>query len=428
MPISAAVDGRAEIAPDAPVIVIGGGQGGIGCAVALREEGHGGSITVVGNEGEGPYQRPPLTKDYLLGKVNGDHLSIHGETAFHRLSIDGLWGETVERLDLAGRSAVLATGLSLPYEHAVLATGARNRSLPTDDPTVMPFSLRTREDADRLRDALAGAPSVLVIGGGLIGLEIAAAARTRNCEVTVVEAAPELLHRHVSRGVAAHLERLHRQRGVELLVGVGVELLVTDGQRVIGARTSAGDLFADVVVDATGVTPVVDVAKTSGLTIEQGVATDGYLRTSDPSVSAIGDCSSHLSVWSGGARVRIESVQNATDQGAYVARRLLGMEAAPYQAVPWFWSDQFGVRVQMVGMSRPEQRTIVGPDHGDGKFSVYCYADDRLVRVESVASPGEHLAARRVLTAGASPELDLVAHSEFSLKEWWQSQKAAICR
>lgn len=411
------------LGPRDSVVIIGAGQAGSSAAVGLRAAGHTGPITLVGAETHAPYQRPPLSKKFLTRAAGAAQLIFHSDESLRSRGIDLRLGTMIGSLD-RGRSVVVTErGEHIPYDHAILATGACNRELPVNTADAKALSLRSWNDAELLRDALAQAASVLVIGGGMIGLEVAASARELDKHVTVVEAAPVLLPRHLSRPVADYLQDLHAARGVRIHCGTLVDTLLAEGGRVVGARTSNGELRADVVIDAVGVRPVTGLAEECGLVTDGGIVVDSSLRTSDPQISAVGDCALVADARSG-RQMRLESVQNATEQGAYLGRHLLGQDPGPYSATPWFWTDQYNVRVQMAGLAEPDQIEVVGA--GTERFSVYCFTDDVLCRVESVGMVGEHLAARKVLATGCSPSIAMAGTEGFSIKEWWAERTIAL--
>jgi 3-phenylpropionate/trans-cinnamate dioxygenase ferredoxin reductase subunit len=357
------------------VVVIGAGQAGCQAAVSLREQGYRGPVTIVGDENVPPYQRPPLTKAYLAGDVDLDGVLVRPESFYAAHGIDLVLGDPAVAVARENREVVLRSGLALRYSHLVLATGARPRTLPGALP------LRTVADAEVLRERLHRPARALVIGAGFVGLEFAAVARTKGHEVTVVEALPRALARSVSPIVADHVVARHEERGVRVL---------------LGAELSAPERGnADLVVAGIGVVPNVALAEDAGLTVDDGVVVDAHLRTDDPFIYAIGDCASFSSAFAG-ARIRLESVQNAMDQAACVAAGIMG-SAEPYTAVPWFWSDQYDMKLQIAGITRGHDRTEVDGDPSSGRFAVYCYRGDRLLGVECVNKPAAFVQTRRRL-------------------------------
>ena len=397
------------------IVVVGTGQAGFQLGASLRENGYAGPVTLVGDEPGLPYGRPPLSKAYMLGKTDAAGLSLRPEAYFaeHRLSVRG--GERAAAIDRAGRRLLLASGETLPYDHLVLAAGARNRPLPVpgaDLPGV--HQLRTLAEADALKAALAGATSVAVVGAGFIGLEFAAVCAQAGMPVTVIEGLDRPLARAVSADMAALIEASHVAAGVRFLFGSAVSRIVgTERARAV-ALADGREVAADLVLVGIGVIPNDALAASAGLRVENGVAVDAMLATEDPAISAIGDCASFPSPHADGARVRIESVQNAVDGARCLAARLAGRPAA-FTAVPWFWSDQGPLKLQIAGLSGPQDEAVRRGAPGPG-VSVFRYRDGRLTSVESLNRPADHMVARRLLQTGRSPTSDQAADPGFDLK------------
>jgi 3-phenylpropionate/trans-cinnamate dioxygenase ferredoxin reductase component len=386
------------IESDAPVVVVGAGQAGSQFAVSLREAGHCGPITLVGDEKWLPYQRPPLSKAGDLAYLFEAHdVQLRSPTSYERAGVELRCGDGVVGIDRDRRRVALASGKKLGYAHLVLATGTRPRLLPVPGADLRGVHyLRTVEDANRLRPLLGEAANTVVIGGGLIGLEIAASAAAYGRPVTVVEMSDRIMAPAVSTIVATHVEGVHASQGTRILRSTKVDSLVDDEAGGVSA-VQLGDgrqLPADLVVVAIGVEPNTALAAESGLRVDNGIAVDGHLRTNDDCISAIGDCASFPD--RDGHRLRLESVQNATDQARFLAANLIGTEGE-YRVVPWFWSNQFDLKLQFAGVGRDSDRYMVTEGPSEGSFSVFRFAGDELVRVESVNSPLDHVAARRVL-------------------------------
>jgi 3-phenylpropionate/trans-cinnamate dioxygenase ferredoxin reductase subunit len=367
------------------VVIVGAGQGGFQAAAALRTEGYSGAITLLGDEPHLPYQRPPLSKGFLLGKQDLESATLRPSKYYQDQRIDFLAGERAARIDRESRQIVLASGTKIPYDHLVLATGASVKRLPNPDARY----LRGRDDAMELKDRLDRAGSVVVIGGGFIGLEVAAAARSLGKEVTVVEVQSRLMARGVAPNVSDFFRDLHIRYGVRILLGSG--------------EPPPG---ADLEVAGIGVGPNVELAREAGLAVADGIAVDDHLRTSDPRIFAIGDCACHRSR-------RLESVQNAVDQAKCAAANIAGRNE-PYHSVPWFWTDQFDVKLQMAGLSGGADLVVlrgVAP-----KFSAFYFQAGRLIAVDSINRPGDHILARKLLNS--SPELtaEQAADESFDLK------------
>jgi len=354
-------------------------------------------VSLVSDEGRLPYQRPPLSKAYLLGETSAADLAFRAESFFSEQRLTLVRG-IAESIDRRAQQVTLRNGESLPYDHLVIATGSRPRRLPVPGAElagVLP--LQTLDDADRLLAALAVCTNVVVIGAGFIGLEFAASARRMGHAVSVLDIADRPMARVLSPECAAAFSQAHRSLGTELLFQTGVERLEGEGGRVASVITTSGErISADLVLVGIGAAPRVELALQAGLSVDNGIVVDAMLQTTDPQVSAIGDVASFPSR-DGGQRVRIESVQNATDQARAVAARLAGRAPGPYQAVPWFWSDQGDLKLQIAGLRGDDDERVVIGDARAGNFSVLCISDGVLRAVESVNRPGDHMLARRLL-------------------------------
>ncbi|MFC7401388.1 NAD(P)/FAD-dependent oxidoreductase [Citricoccus sp. GCM10030269] len=417
------------------VVIIGGGQAGIQAADSLRSGGFGGPITIVADEPGQPYQRPPLSKDYLKGsaqKPDDDGgarpapLPLRGPSFFTDQNITLLTATAAVSIDRASHRVRLADGTSLSYGTLILATGARNRELPTPGmelPGV--HGLRTLRDAEALGAALGSARNVVVIGAGFIGLEFATAALARGCQVTVLEFAPRPMGRAVTALLGDWFAQAHRQAGVDLRVNEGIAALEPgDDGRVGFAVSTTGERYpADLVVTGVGVQPNDQLAAAAGLDVANGIVVDANLRTADPDVYAIGDCANFPCEHAGGP-FRLESVQNATDQARHVARVILGADE-PYRELPWFWSTQGAFRLQMANIVRPDDETIVLGDQDGASFSVLCFRDGILAAVESVNKPADHLSARKILAAGIQISRDEALAEGFSLRAAYKSRAEA---
>jgi 3-phenylpropionate/trans-cinnamate dioxygenase ferredoxin reductase component len=379
----------------AGVVIAGAGQAGFQVAATLRRAGWEGPVTLIGEEPVAPYQRPPLSKDWLAGEDGPERVHFRPAGFYDTQGVEVVSGDRVEAVDRPGRRVRLASGRELGYEHLVLALGARPRALrvPGADLDGV-LSLRTVADAGALRSGLARARNVVVVGGGFIGLEVAAAARARGARVTVVEALDRVMARVVSPEISAFYTARHEAAGITVLLGSGVVALEGADGRVRGVELADGRrLPADLVLVGIGIVPVTDLAEAAGLPVDDGIVVDEHLRTSDPAIWAVGDCARYPSRHAGGP-VRLESVQNATDHGRAVAAAIAGTPE-PYAAVPWFWSDQLGTKLQIAGLVAGRDGAEV---RGDGDaFSVVSYRDGDVVAVESVNQMREHMEARKTL-------------------------------
>jgi 3-phenylpropionate/trans-cinnamate dioxygenase ferredoxin reductase subunit len=390
------------------VVILGAGQGGLQAAASLREAGHAGAITLVGAEPGLPYQRPPLSKAYLK---DGDEsrLWLRPEAFFTERDIDYRNGAFAEAIDLAARTVALGDGGALRYDALVLATGARNRTLPVPGaelPGVL--MLRSLADAAEIRAATGSARRAAVIGGGFIGLEFAAQARGLGLEVTVLEASPRVMARSVSPQTSAHFEALHRGWGVDLRLGAAAEAIV-GGTRAEGVRLSGGEVVeADLVLVAVGVAPEDGLARAAGLACDPqgGVVVDASGRSSDPAVHALGDCAALVPRGASG-RMRLESVQNAVDGARAVAAAIAGLPPPP-EPVPWFWSDQADAKLQIAGLGA-EAEEWEAQDRGGGRLAVLGFRGGRLACTETVNAPADHMSARRLLALPEPPTREAVS-------------------
>ena len=418
--------------PPGTVLVLGTGQAGFQVAVSLREEGFEGRVVLVGEEPEPPYQRPPLSKAYLTGKADADAVRLRPEKFFaeHRLELRA--GERAARIDLAERRVALVSGGMLPYDHLVLALGSRNRALPVPGADLDGVAqLRTLADAEELRQRLGAAREAVVVGAGFIGLEFAAVAAARGVAVTVVEAADRPMARSLSTEASAFFRGAHEHQDVRFAFGATVVRVLGDGGgRAAGVETADGRRFpADLVLVGIGVVPNAELAADAGLAVADGIAVDERLATGDPAVSAIGDCARHPCRFAadGSGPVRIESVQNAVDQARCVAARVAGRRPppAPYAAVPWFWSDQGALKLQIAGLATGHERAVVRGDPAAGAFSVFCFGGGRLLGVESVNRPLDHVLARKLLANGTALSPEQAADPSFDLKARANAPRAA---
>jgi 3-phenylpropionate/trans-cinnamate dioxygenase ferredoxin reductase subunit len=324
----------------------------------------------------------------------------------------------------------LSDGSSLGYDKLVLATGAVNRDLQVPGRELDGiYGLRTLADAEAIHQRLATARRAVVIGAGFIGLEFAAAAKARGIEVTVLEYADRPMARALTPATSAWFAQAHRDMGTVLRLGEGIASFADDGAGHVAAAvsTTGASYPADLVLVGVGVSPRTELAEAAGLAVDNGIAVDGMLRTSDADILALGDCASYPSVHAG-AHVRLESVQNATDQARHAARTILGTHGAgtgEYAELPWFWSQQGPVKLQIAGLSAPGDDTVLRGDPATGRFSVFCYRGGALAAVESVNQPADHMAARRILAAGRTPAPEQAADPDFDLKAWSRAVPAA---
>ncbi|MFF7865482.1 NAD(P)/FAD-dependent oxidoreductase [Streptomyces qaidamensis] len=379
----------------AGVVVVGGGQAAFSVVSTLRASGYDGPVTVFAAEPHLPYQRPPLSKKAHTER-DGLRVELVPESFYRERNIDLRLGVEAVALDTTAATVISRTGARVPYAHLVLATGARNRPLPVPGAELDGVhALRSLDDALTIGRALTTARDVVVVGGGFIGLELARVALARGARVTVVELADQLLSRAVSRELELPLRERHEHAGVRVLTGTGVRALEGPG-RVERVVTDRELLPADLVVYGIGAIPRDDLAREAGLAVADGVVVDEQLRSvTDPRISAVGDCARHPHPHAEGP-VRLESVQNAIDQGTLVGRRIAGSPAS-YESLPWFWSDQGDLKLQIAGLRSPADEVRLVPGDSPERLAGYAFRDGLLVAVETLNWPAEHLAARRLL-------------------------------
>jgi 3-phenylpropionate/trans-cinnamate dioxygenase ferredoxin reductase subunit len=380
-----------------PVVIVGAGHAGVQVAAALRDEKYPAPILLVGDEPHAPYQRPPLSKAYLKGTLGRDSLALRGATFYGNQSIETIFGDQVISIDRAAKRVVFASNRERNYGHLVLAMGAQARPAPFAGADLAGVvTLRNLDDADLLKRELNTATRVVVIGAGFIGLEFAATVVAAGKNVTVVEIAQRVMGRAVSLPISDFFADAHRAFGATLLMGAGVSEIEGDQGRVCAVRLTDGvALAADLVLLGIGVQAEDRLATDCGLACSNGIVVDEQMLTSDPEISAIGDCCFHPNIWHGGG-LRLESVQNATDQARIVAKRLAG-HAASYSSLPWFWSDQGDLKLQIAGLLGDADTFVLRGNPADRAFSVFGFAGGKLRCVESVNRGGDHMAARRLI-------------------------------
>lgn len=383
------------------VVIVGGGQAGATTATELRRLGFTGHIAIVGDEAYPPYIRPPLSKAYLSGTVGRDALAAIPLRMLESGDVDWIAGNPAVRIHRALRSVELADGRCLSYNKLVLATGSRPRRLSLAGAELSNlFYFRTLADVDAIRAVLSEPRNLVIVGAGYIGLEVAACTRKLGHTVSVLEGQDRVLARVVGPELSQFYERIHREHGVSISTQVRIEQFEGDS-KVTHVRLGDGTRVpADLVVVGIGVVPNVELAAESGLVVDDGIVVDEYTRTSDPFIHAAGDCANHPSEFLG-RRVRLESVQNALEQARAAAAAILGREQ-PYRPVPWFWSDQFDLRLQKVGIASNFDRSVTRGDPRTGRaFSIFYLHDDRVIAADSMCSPREFMSAKKLVAARA---------------------------
>ena len=397
------------------VLIVGAGHAGFQVAASLRQHGYGDRICLINDEAHLPYQRPPLSKAYLKGDGRADSLMFRPDKFYRDQNIE-LIADRAVSIDRGARRLLLASGTSRDYGHLVLATGARNRLLDIPNANLANVRyLRILDESEALRKQIASGQRVVVIGAGFIGLEFAATARIKGLEVDVAELASRVMGRAVTAEISDYFQERHTAAGIRIHLGVQATSIEADGTKVTGVSLSDGrHLPADLVVVGVGVLPNVELAAEAGLPVASGIIVDEQLLTSDPNISAIGDCALFASPRFGGS-LRLESVQNATDHARCVAARLTG-DAKTYDGLPWFWSDQADDKLQIAGLTTGYDRVVVRGDRAQRSFSAFCYKAGQLVGIESVNRAADHVFGRKILGVNRSIEPEQAADLGFDLK------------
>ena len=398
------------------VVVVGAGQAGGEIAIQLRKLGHAGRIVVLGDEPHLPYKRPPLSKAYLAGAVAADSLHLLPQAGFDKLGIECRGNARVTRIDRAGRQVHLADGATIAYSQLALATGGRARELNLPGAhRANVFPLRTIADVNRIRQRCAPGRRVVIVGGGFIGLEVAAICVKLGLKVTVLEGLPRVLARVTVPQVSAFFERVHREAGVDLRTGVQVTALEGEPEVTQVVLDDGTRCAADFVIVGVGIVPNVELAQEAGLSVDNGIVVDEFTRTSDPAIVAAGDCTNHPNEFLG-RRLRLESVQNAMEQARAAAATLAG-KAEPYRAVPWFWSDQYDVKLQMVGLSAGHDRCVLRGDPATGRsFAAFYLREGHLIAADAVSRASEFVFAKKLVAARVPVDPAALADETVALK------------
>ncbi|MBD8649871.1 NAD(P)/FAD-dependent oxidoreductase [Rhizobium sp. CFBP 13726] len=398
------------------LVIVGAGQAGFALAAKLRALKDERPITMIGSEDVIPYQRPPLSKKYLMGEMSFDRLTFRPETWFAEHDVEIRLSTFVEEIDRDAKTVRMQDGSVLEYEHLALTTGSTPRTLPASiggDLTGV-FTVRDKRNADLLADEMKAGRRLLIIGGGYIGLEAAAVARHLGLEVTLIEMADRILQRVASKETADVMRAIHAEHGVVIREKTGLTRLIGEDGRVRGAELSDGTVIdIDFVIVGIGVTPNDRLAQQCGLDVGNGILVDDYARTSDPAIFAMGDCA--MLPWKG-TNIRLESVQNAVDQAESVAATLTG-SAEPYEAKPWFWSDQYDVKLQIAGFNLGYDETVMRPGSREGSVSIWYFREGRLIAVDAINDAKAYVTGKKLLDNGLTADKALIADPATDLKQ-----------
>ncbi len=403
------------------VVVIGAGHAAGEMAIALRANGYTGAITLVGDEPHLPYQRPPLSKGFLSGDITHDRLYVRAAATYEKANITFVPNACVTSIDRQCKSVALADGRALTYTKLVIATGGRPRRLALVDERIDKAPnlhyLRTIGHVDKMREQFKAGNRLVIVGGGYIGLEVAAVARSKNIDVTVLEAMPRVLARVTAPEVSAFYMKLHSDEGVRILVNTKLSgFTFNAGGDVTAIHTADGMLIpADFVIVGIGLIPNVELAAEAGLQIDNGIAVDEYCQTSDPDILAIGDCSSHPSSYAG-RRLRLESVPSALEQARSAAALLVG-QRKPYIAVPWFWSDQYNLKLQMVGLNEGYDTVTLRGSPANRSFVAFYLKDGIVLAADAVNRPLEFMISKRLVTERIAADSQRLSDETKPLKD-----------
>ncbi|RVQ67045.1 NAD(P)/FAD-dependent oxidoreductase [Croceicoccus ponticola] len=404
---------------NAEVLIVGAGHGGAAVAVALRQQGFDGSIVMVGRESEPPYERPPLSKEYLAREKEFERLYIRPPQFWADKGIALRLSTAVTAVDPQAKVATLSDGSTMGYSHLVWAAGGDARRLSCSGADLNGVhAVRTRADADRMMAEIdAGAKRAVIIGGGYIGLEAAAVLRKLGIDVVLIEMLDRVLARVAGEDLSRFYEKEHRDHGVDLRLGTGVECIEGDGHKVTGVKLADGSVVpADMVIVGIGIVPSIGPLIVAGAAGANGVDVDEFCRTTLEDVYAIGDCAAHANDFAEGAVIRLESVQNANDMAKIVAKAIMG-EKEPYKATPWFWSNQYDLKLQTVGLSIGHDETVLRGDPATRSFSVVYLKEGRVIALDCVNKVKDYVQGKKLVESRAIIDRDMLADDSVALKE-----------
>ena len=400
------------------VVIVGAGHGGAQAAVALRQGGFAGSIAMIGNEAEPPYERPPLSKEYLAQEKPFERIYIRPPTFWAEKNIELMLGQEVVTVDPVAHALTTADGALITYGKLIWATGGNPRAMNCPGNNLHGVhAVRNRADVDRIMEELKTADRIVVIGGGYIGLEAAAVLTKLGKHVTLLEALPRVLNRVAGEELSDFFEAEHRAHGVDLRTGCGVVALVGEG-RISGVELDDGTVLpADMAIVGIGIIPAVGPLLVAGAAGGNGVDVDAQCRTSLPDVFAIGDCAAHSNAFADGQVIRLESVQNANDMASIAAKTICG-EDKDYAATPWFWSNQYDLKLQTVGLSTGYDQTVLRGDPAARSFSVLYFKQGQLIALDCVNNVKDYVQGRKLVEQGLIAPPEDLADTDHPLKEW----------
>ena len=399
------------------IVILGAGHAGGQTAVSLRQRKFPGRITIIGEEPYPPYQRPPLSKKYLAGECDAERLFLRQEKFYADHDVELRLSARVDAIDRTAGQLVLANGESVSYDRLVVATGSRVRrlDLPGSDLAGIHY-LRSIRDVDEIRKQFSPGARLAVIGAGYIGLEVAAVAATRGLFVTVLETADRVMSRVVSPVVSKFFEKIHREAGVDIRCGIRPGAGFAGDEKLEAIRADDGTLLpADIAIIGVGIAPNVELAETAGLECDNGILVDEFCRTSDPRILAVGDCTNHPNSLLG-RRLRLESVHNAQEQAKTAAATICGI-LEPYAQVPWFWSDQYDLKLQIAGLTEGYDEVVLRGDPDERAFAAFYLRDSRLIAVDAINSAREFMLSKKLIAIGARFDPEILADPEIAFKD-----------
>jgi 3-phenylpropionate/trans-cinnamate dioxygenase ferredoxin reductase subunit len=404
-----------------PIIIVGAGQAAASFASRHIKQGHETELLLIGEEPEPPYQRPPLSKKFLSGELEKERLLIRPEQWYSEQGITTYFGTRVVNIERNLRQIETASGETFDYHRLLLCTGSSPRKLPADigGDLAGVYTLRSIADVETMAPEFQPGRKLLIIGGGYIGLEAAAVAWKLGLEVTLLEMAERILQRVAASETSDFIRRLHQSHGVDIRESAQLTRLLENSGRVFGAELANGEqIQVDLVLAGIGAAPNIELAEQAGLDCDNGIIVNEKCRTSDPHIYAAGDCASFVR---NGRRIRLESVQNAADQGDLIAR-VIGGEDLSYTALPWFWSDQFDCKLQIAGLNIGYTQTVLRAGVNPEGQSVWYYSDDRLIAVDAMSDPLAYAMGRKIISSGLNPSPRQIVDSSVDLRSLWQSK------
>lgn len=399
------------------IVIVGGGQAAAQACASLRQFGYEGDITLIGEEPALPYQRPPLSKAYMKGELAEERLYFKPAAWYEDQSIDTVLSVRATRIDRNTQTVELEHGGSVPYDALIVATGSRPRALPVDGADLDGvFDLRDLADVERIRPRMVAGRKLVIVGAGYIGLEAAAVARQLDLDVTVLEMEDRVLARVTSPIMSAFFAEEHTRQGSEIRTGARMASLKgKDGAVTTAVLADGTELHADIVLVGIGILPNVELAEEAGIACSNGILTDRDARTNDPRVFAAGDCAARPLVHYG-RKGRLESVHNAIEQGKLAAAAIMG-KPRPVEDCPWFWSDQFDLKLQIAGLSQDYDETVLRGDPADRKFAVFYLRNGQLIAVDAINSPPEFIVSKKLIMSGAHLAPEILGDTSQSMKE-----------